>query len=202
MVLGTLEWPAILISAGVGALLSVVLGLLAFSVLQDSVDRFVATMWRWLRRENPNALPLDGIWRSRYEYTSSDAPEVSLVDEHFIEVWERRGQLRARSLRRPGGSLLTLRLNVESSALTGSWRERTPSRREYHGACQFELAPTRDRAEGLWTGFSRGRGVLAGPWAIDRVTYDRRRRTRRGYEDRSDLNWGTPVGAAPSSLLR
>jgi hypothetical protein len=75
MVLATLEWSAILISAGVGALLSVILGLLAFSVLQDPVDRFIATIWGWFRRENPKALPLDGIWRSRYEYTSSMLPK-------------------------------------------------------------------------------------------------------------------------------
>jgi hypothetical protein len=197
MTLATLEWPALLIGAGVGAILSIGLGLLAASLLQDRVDRLVATAWGWLRRDNPKALPLDGIWRSRYEYTSSDAPDVCLADEHFIEVWERRGRLMARSLTRPGGSLLTIQLSVASSALTGTWRERTPSRREYHGACQFELAPTRDSARGLWTGFSRGRGVLAGPWEIHRVSYDRRRRTRHEFEDRTDLDWGTPVAAAP-----
>jgi hypothetical protein len=75
--------------------------------------------------------------------------------------------------------------------LTGTWREYTPTRREYHGACQLELSPTRDSAKGLWTGFSRGRGVLSGEWRWARETYDRSRRVRHKYAARDDLVWRT-----------
>jgi hypothetical protein len=193
VVLGTLAWPSILVGAAAGAILGVVLGLPAASAFQPAVDRFTTDLRRRLGGQPTGPRPLDGIWRSSYEYTTAEQPGETLVDEHFLELRERRGTVLAMSVPRATGSALSLSLGVDGSVLTGTWREHTPSRREYHGACQFELNPTRDGAHGLWMGFSQTRGVLSGNWVLRREGYDLDRRTRRRYHDRDDLAWRTPV---------
>jgi hypothetical protein len=144
-------------------------------------------------------LPLDGVWRSSYEYTTAERPGETLIDEHFLEIRERRAVVLATSIPRATGSSLSLSLAVDGSVMTGTWRERTPTRREYHGACQFELNPTRDGAQGLWLGFSQKRGVLSGTWVLRREGYDLDRRTRQKYRGRDDIAWRRPISTPSSS---
>ncbi len=198
MILAALQWPSILIGALAGAILGVALGLPAAATFQPAVDRFVSGIRRRLGGLSAGPLPLDGIWRSSYLYTTAELPSQTLMDEHFLELRERRGTVLARSLQRASASALSLQLELDGSVLTGVWREHTPSRREYHGACQFELDPTRDAAQGLWMGFSRGRGVLSGSWTLRREGYAVDRRTRRRYRDRDELAWRTPVSGSSS----
>jgi len=197
MTLAAVDWASILIGAVVGAGLGVLLGLPAVSLFQPYVDRTVERARRGLDGHATAALPLDGIWRSSYEYTTAEQPELILVDEHFLEVRERRRALAAKSLPRATASALSLSLDIDGSVLTGTWREHTPTRREYHGACQFELNPTRDEARGVWLGFSRTRGVLSGTWVLRREGYALDRRTRSRYRDRADLAWRLPAPSSP-----
>lgn len=129
MVLGTLAWPSILVGAAAGAILGVVLGLPAASAFQPAVDRFTTDLRRRLGGQPTGPRPLDGIWRSSYEYTTAEQPGETLVDEHFLELRERRGTVLAMSVPRATGSALSLSLGVDGSVLTGTWREHTPSRR-------------------------------------------------------------------------
>ena len=193
MPIAAVDWGTVLIGAAVGAILSVVLGLFVVSLFQERVDRLVFFTARLVRRPRASKRPLNGIWRSRYEYTTAEGPTTVLIDEHYIEVRQRRSRITAMALKNADGSELALQLLVESAVLTGTWREHTPARREYHGACQFELLSTRDQATGLWTGFSRTRGVLSGKWTLKRESDKTNRRTRKEFTKRQDLLWQEPA---------
>lgn len=174
----------------VGVILGAIASILLSSVFQTASDRFVFRARAKLASRDTARRTVDGIWRSRYVYSSSEVPDTDLVDEHLLVLKTHRGGIRAASLESEKGSNLTVELDIEGSVATGSWRELTPQRqRAYHGACQLVLNHTGDELTGVWTGFSRTGTVGTGEWTMRRLSDSTSRKSRRKLEKSEELAW-------------
>lgn len=186
-----LDWTAILVSGAVGAAFSVVLAIVAVSLFQAHMDRAVFRLHSRTRRGRTRARMIDGIWRSRYVYESSDAGSKKLVDEHVLLLKHSRGGIRGNSLRASHArSALSFDLELEGETCTGLWRELTEETgRLYHGACQLKLSATGDALTGVWIGFSRAGAIRHGDWTMTRIDSRTSRWAQRRHKDHRGLAW-------------
>lgn len=125
----------------------------------------------------PQASPrgnYSGVWLSTYEYVSSGRENQVFIGKHFVVLLQHGSRLTARSL--PLASLnpnspLTLDLEVDGAAVTGTWTEQTASDgyyrgARYFGALQLLVEPTGRRMAGKWVGFGKEFDVNTGPWEL------------------------------------
>ncbi|MFE0132764.1 helix-turn-helix domain-containing protein [Streptomyces sp. NPDC059037] len=115
-----------------------------------------------------------GVWLSTYEFVSSSRDNQVFTGKHFVVLLQHGNRLTARSL--PQGSLnpdspLTLDLQIEGSAITGTWQEQTASGGYYRGAgyfgaLQMLVDPTGRRMSGNWVGFGKEFDINSGPWEL------------------------------------
>jgi transcriptional regulator with XRE-family HTH domain len=128
------------------------------------------------RPSAPQAAPRGnhtGIWLSQYEYPSSGRGQT-LAGQHFVTIVQHGDELDVRSI--PGASSnpdspLTMRLTVEGSIVTGTWREQTAPDgyyrgATYYGAIQLRIDPTGRRMRGKWVGFGSDDEINTGPWTL------------------------------------
>jgi hypothetical protein len=184
--MGALDWVSIGVGAGMGAVLSAAVALVAVSVFQTRVDAGIFRIRARLGRGQTDLPAVTGIWHSQYRYTSADDPQ-EVESEHYIVLRQSRGHIVGRSLPKPEGSFLTFDLDLEGSQLTGRWREMTSKGRLYRGAVQLQLDETRTSMEGVWVGFARSRPHQTGPWRFDRVERSVRKGLRQRYSNDSTL---------------
>lgn len=176
------QWGPLLVGAAIGALMSVIAAVLLQPKLEEWRFRALARFPPW----RTSIQPLDGIWKSEYEYETSDHEEPQL-SEHFVVVRESGRHVRIQGLRKPEGSALTLRLVRQGSVLTGEWRERTSKDTLYHGAIQLKLNSPELEMKGTWVGFARDDDFRTGPWKFTLIQRDRGFRERRHFKDRTEL---------------
>ncbi|MFF1714813.1 helix-turn-helix domain-containing protein [Streptomyces sp. NPDC058268] len=125
----------------------------------------------------PQASPrgnYSGVWLSTYEFVSSGRDNQIFTGKHHVVLLQHGNRLTARSL--PNASLnpdspLTLDLQIEGSAVTGTWTESTArdgyyQGARYFGALQMLVDPTGRRMSGKWVGFGRDYEINSGPWEL------------------------------------
>ncbi|WP_369216621.1 XRE family transcriptional regulator [Streptomyces flavofungini] len=115
-----------------------------------------------------------GVWLSRYEFVSSGRDNEVFTGKHHVVLLQHGNRLTARSL--PNASLnpnspLTLDLQIDGSAVTGTWTEETArdgyyQGARYFGALQMLVDPTGRRMSGKWVGFGREYEINSGPWEL------------------------------------
>lgn len=115
-----------------------------------------------------------GVWLSTYEYVSSGRDSQVFTGKHYVVLLQHGNRLTARSL--PQASLnpnspLTLDLQVDGNAVTGTWTEETAQEgyyrgARYFGALQMLAEPTGRRMAGKWVGFGKEFDVNTGPWEL------------------------------------
>ncbi|MBO0812102.1 MAG: helix-turn-helix transcriptional regulator [Microlunatus sp.] len=120
--------------------------------------------------------PLNGIWRSTYEYESSGRG-AWYSNSHYVMLLQQGSRLQVRSLPKTAGGRLLMDLTVNGQAITGTWTEETNpggyyQGAAYHGAIQMLLEPSGRRMDGKWAGFGRDYEVNTGPWSLELVTHD------------------------------
>ncbi len=111
-----------------------------------------------------------GIWHSKYRYPSSSRHGV-FENEHFISLKRERGsnEYVFESLPNANTSHLVVRLTVEGTVATGSWREETEKNgyykgSVYSGAIQLVVDEDGRYMHGKWVGFGKDRTVNVGAW--------------------------------------
>jgi transcriptional regulator with XRE-family HTH domain len=120
--------------------------------------------------------PLNGIWRSTYEYESSGRG-AWYTNAHYVMVLQHGTRLQVRSLPKTAGGRLLMDLTANGQAITGTWTEETNPGgyyrgAVYHGAVQMLLEPSGRKMDGKWAGFGRDYEVNTGPWSLELVTPD------------------------------
>ncbi|CAM5239759.1 XRE family transcriptional regulator OS=Streptomyces alboniger OX=132473 GN=CP975_23590 PE=4 SV=1 [Streptomyces alboniger] len=115
-----------------------------------------------------------GVWLSRYEFVSSGRDNQVFTGKHHVVLLQHGNRLTARSM--PNASLnpnspLTLDLQIDGSAVTGTWTEETArdgyyQGARYFGALQMLVDPTGRRMSGKWVGFGREYEINSGPWEL------------------------------------
>jgi hypothetical protein len=115
-----------------------------------------------------------GVWLSTYEYVSSGRNNEVFTGKHHVVLLQHGNRLNGRSL--PNASLnpdspLTLDLQLDGNAVTGTWTEQTAREgyyqgARYFGALQMLAEPTGRRMAGKWVGFGRDFDVNTGPWEL------------------------------------
>lgn len=115
-----------------------------------------------------------GVWLSTYEYVSSGRADQAFTGKHYVVLLQHGSRLTGRSL--PNASLnpnspLTLDLEVDGAAVTGTWTEQTATDgyyrgARYFGALQLLAEPTGRRMAGKWVGFGKEFDVNTGPWEL------------------------------------
>ncbi|MEU6476291.1 XRE family transcriptional regulator [Streptomyces sp. NPDC047017] len=126
---------------------------------------------------SPQAAPrgnYSGVWLSTYEFISSGRGNQVFPGKHHVVLLQHGNRLTGRSL--PNASLnpnsaLTLDLQVEGGAVTGTWTEQTATDgyyrgARYFGALQLLAEPTGRRMAGKWVGFGKEFDVNTGPWEL------------------------------------
>ena len=116
---------------------------------------------------------ITGIWRSVYHYTSSSR-SGEFKSEHYVRLQKQGNHLVFESLPRDSRSYLHLRLSLDGTIATGSWREETDPTgyykgAVYHGAIQLVLDNTNKRMKGKWLGHGRDFEINVGPWELTYV---------------------------------
>ncbi|SCD67638.1 hypothetical protein GA0115245_112581 [Streptomyces sp. di188] len=115
-----------------------------------------------------------GVWLSTYEFVSSGRDGQVFTGKHYVVLLQHGSRLTGRSL--PQASLnpnspLTLDLEVDGNAVTGTWTEQTAADgyyrgARYFGALQLLAEPTGRRMAGKWVGFGKEFDVNTGPWEL------------------------------------
>ncbi|MDX3868013.1 helix-turn-helix domain-containing protein [Streptomyces europaeiscabiei] len=115
-----------------------------------------------------------GVWLSTYEYVSSGRENQVFTGKHYVVLLQHGSRLTGRSL--PNASLnpnspLTLDLEADGGAVTGTWTEQTAADgyyrgARYFGALQLLAEPTGRRMAGKWVGFGKEFDVNTGPWEL------------------------------------
>jgi hypothetical protein len=123
-----------------------------------------------VRPEHAGRGNYSGIWLSRYEYFSSGR-DGAFVGSHYVVVLQHGNSLTVRSLAGSAGSRLTMDLEVDGAAVTGTWVEHTAPDgyyrgARYHGAVQLLVEPTGHRLAGKWVGFGKNFDINSGPWEL------------------------------------
>lgn len=141
---------------------------------------------RFAEAESQSAsAPLNGIWRSIYEYESSGRG-AWYSNAHYVMLLQQGARLQVRSLPRTAGGRLLMDMTINGQAITGTWTEETNpggyyQGAVYHGAIQMLLDPTGRRMGGKWAGFGRDYEVNTGPWSLELVTHDTTPETQEAY---------------------
>ncbi|MEU8955677.1 XRE family transcriptional regulator [Streptomyces sp. NPDC048518] len=135
-----------------------------------------------------------GVWLSTYEFVSSGRNNEVFAGKHFVVLLQHGNRLTARSL--PNASLnpdspLTLDLQIEGSAITGTWTEQTAADgyyrgARYFGALQMLVDPTGRRMSGKWLGFGRDYEVNSGPWELRLMDASTAKATLDSYNRRPE----------------
>lgn len=171
------------------------IGILMERLLGRPLDRLLFRAQQRWRKGTGAPETLNGIWKSRFAYESSQSAG-ELEDEYLIVLRQGRHGITGYSLDREEGSRLTLELKLERAVLTGTWQEYTPEGdRAYHGTCQLLLSPTGNELIGKWMGFRRDNAIGVGPWDWERIDTRTGRSTRRAHEHEPGLAWHRPVEA-------
>jgi hypothetical protein len=132
----------------------------------ERLDQFLVSV---LTGRHRGARPLQGTWRSEYQYRSDDEPVVQ-TDVHTVRIKRLGQRVIITSLPEAGNSRIRIECTFsEHGVLTGTWHEDTPSGRTYFGAVQLLLVRTGDELVGKYVGFSRRDRILAGDWTIRRI---------------------------------
>lgn len=114
-----------------------------------------------------------GIWHSAYRYTS-DSRRGLFENEHFVRLERQDDGYYVESLPNDSKSRLTMRLKVEGSVATGTWREQTSpdgyyKGALYHGAIQLVIVDSGQSLRGKWVGFGKNQTVNVGAWELTYV---------------------------------
>ena len=120
--------------------------------------------------------PLNGIWRSTYEYESSGRGGVRFSSSHYVMLIQQGAKVQVRSLPATAAGQLIMDLTVNGAVLTGNWSERTDpggyyQGSVYHGSLQMLLEPSGRKMAGKWCGFGRDWEINTGPWSLELVTH-------------------------------
>lgn len=159
------------------------------------IDRHEAmnTGGPWIPAPDPRASqgPLTGIWRSRYEFTSSGRGGKTYASVHYAVVIQHGAKLQLRSLPESAPSRLMMDLRANGQAVTGTWTEETNpggyyQGSVYEGAIQMLLDPTGHRMSGKWVGFGRDFDLNTGPWTLELVSADTGPEAMRRYNRPAD----------------
>ncbi|WAL98112.1 helix-turn-helix transcriptional regulator [Streptomyces sp. Je 1-369] len=147
----------------------------------------------------PQAAPrgnYSGVWLSTYEFVSSGRNNEVFTGKHFVVLLQHGNRLTARSL--PNASLnpdspLTLDLQIDGSAVTGTWTEQTASDgyyrgARYFGALQMLVDPTGRRMSGKWCGFGKEFDVNTGPWELRLMDSSTSKATLAAYDRAPDAS--------------
>lgn len=125
--------------------------------------------WCYVHPMAWDPMDLTGVWLSVYEYESDGrGPQTST---HKVAAVHDGARLRVRSVS-GSGSELSMDLEVDGRAVTGTWSERTSQDGYYqgfrfHGAVQMILSPSKRVLEGTWVGFSRDMSAVnTGTWKL------------------------------------
>ena len=120
--------------------------------------------------------PLNGIWRSTYEYESSGRGGVRLSSSHYVMLIQQGAKVQVRSLPATAAGQLIMDLTVNGAVLTGNWSERTDpggyyQGSVYHGSLQMLLEPSGRKMAGKWCGLGAiGKSTPArGHWSWSRI---------------------------------
>lgn len=152
--------------------------------------------------ERTAAAPLNGIWRSRYEYPSSGRG-AWFHNAHYVLLIQQGDRLQVRSLPGTSAGRLLMDLTVNGQIVTGTWTEETSPAgyyrgAVYHGAVQMFLDPTGRRMSGKWVGFGRDFDMNDGPWALELVTSDTSPESQEAYNRPAQAE---PEGMGPPGQI-
>lgn len=169
--------------------IGVIGGAAAQTALSPALQRGVDKVGLVRRRNRVRRSAVNGIWRARYLYVSSEAVDEVRIDEYIFVLRRRFRHVAGLSLSMENGSTVVLELQFEGATLTGTWREQTgDSNISYHGVCQLLIRSTGDLMRGRWIGFTRTDAVGEGPWEFVRLESKTNWFARRCYRD-VDLQW-------------
>lgn len=187
-----------MLQVGIAALFGGIVTLFLTAFFQDATNRFASTINSRLpgRGSVSKRRTLDGIWKSRYWYPSTQQGET-LLDEHFIVLRQGIGGVYGFSLRHPRESKLVLKFEVDGNMATGTWREEAPGRR-YRGACQLEILSTKQELRGIWIGFAEDLKIRDGSWELEQVSSRTGFWAHRRFRDRAELAFKRP-GSDPGA---
>jgi transcriptional regulator with XRE-family HTH domain len=131
----------------------------------------------WLPEDEPKpgtAPPLNGIWRSQYEYESTGRAGI-FSNAHYVIAIQHGAKLQIRSLPGTSPGRLLMELTINGAVLTGTWTEETNPGGYYQGATysggiQMLLEPSSRKMTGKWVGFGRDFDMNTGPWSLELVS--------------------------------
>ncbi len=136
-----------------------ILGAAAVTVLINDPFKFLIA--RTFGGYDPRDQTLRGIWKGTYDYPAEGARKV---EEHYFRIKQVGSYVVARTLSQ-GPAFYRLRGKLDNRRfLTGTWEERTPDGRFYHGAFQLAVRPHGRQMRGQWVGFNQHDVVMSGTW--------------------------------------
>lgn len=152
---------------------------------------------------DPREDSLRGIWKATYDYPTEG---VRKREHHYFEVRQVLPYVVARTIS-PGPAYYKLRGRLDRDRfLTGTWEERTPDYRFYHGAFQLAVRPQGRHMHGRWVGFNRHDVVMSGSWVWEQETREVTAEIRAEYA--APAGWSThamadggPLGEGSVGLL-
>jgi hypothetical protein len=173
--------------------IGVIGGAVAQTALSPGLQRGIDKVGLVRRRNRVRRSQVNGIWRARYLYISSEAADEARIDEYLFVLRRRFSHVSGLSLPMENGSTVVLELQFEGATLSGIWREQTSdSNISYHGVCQLLIRSTGDLMRGRWIGFTRTESVGEGPWEFIRLDTKTHWLVRRRYRD-VNLKWHVPA---------
>lgn len=116
---------------------------------------------------------LEGIWQSRYEYTSSSREGI-FEGKHKVRIVQKDpSHVVVESLPEGNDSYVVIRLTIDGAIATGSWQEHTNEKGYYKGAIyygtiQLIIDPDGRTMRGKWLGFDKESNINVGPWELTR----------------------------------
>lgn len=110
---------------------------------------------------------LHGIWKGTYDYTTEG---TQVFKEHYFRVRQIGKYVVAKTIN-SGQAYYRLQGKLDHQRfLTGHWYEKTPDRRQYHGAFQLAIRPHGNEMVGKWVGYNRHDIVMSGSWKWQRAS--------------------------------
>ncbi|MGW5234463.1 hypothetical protein ACWEQU_19755 [Streptomyces nodosus] len=150
-----LLWVASLLA---GAIASVVIGIFLGSSLEYLAARTIGAVWRG------DEYNVRGRWKSTYNYRSRG---TAYLGEQIMQFHQVGRSVYARNIGGTSPHRHFLKLKIDGSYLTGTWRNVARNANHY-GVMQLRITADGTEMIGKWVGFDSNSGIQANSWKLTR----------------------------------
>lgn len=162
-----MDWFSLILGAALSLLASIIAALALGPVLEILAGYHIIRIFSGLRHSRFRDKVFDGVWEQCWYVKSDRFPSENTSQ---ITIYRFLNLIAAEfSIEESGEAGITHRAvaRISGNRITGRWQDPHPM--GYHGPFQLIVSPTKDVAEGIWSGFSSSGVVKADKWTWRKV---------------------------------